>query len=70
MIYEKFNLELFYSHGTVILKIKKSSMDFFRITCFKESKNLEVERNFKVTINFYKKLCLPVITWNKKYLLK
>ena len=49
---------------------KKSSMDFFRITCFKESKNLAVERNFKVTINFYKKLCLPVITWNKKYLFK
>ena len=44
---------------------KKSSMDFFRITCFKENKNMAVERIFKLTINFYKKF-----TWNKKYLFK
>ena len=49
---------------------KKSSMDFSRITCFKESKNMAVEWIFKLTINFYKKLCLPVIKWNKKYLFK
>ena len=28
------------------------------------------ERNFKVTINLYKRLCLPVITWNKKHISK
>ena len=27
-------------------------------------------RDLRVSINFYKKQCLPVITWNKKHLLK
>ena len=45
-------------------------MDFFRITCFKEHKNMTVEMNLKMTINFYKRQCFPVITWNKKHLLK
>ena len=29
-----------------------------------------VEKNLKVTINFYKKHCLPVVTWNKTNLSK
>ena len=41
-------------------------MDF---TCFKESKNMAVEKDLWVT-NFYKKQCLPVITRNIKHLSK
>ena len=28
---------------------------------------MAVEKNLKVTTNFYKKQCLPVITWNKNH---
>ena len=45
-------------------------MDFFQITCLKESKNMAVKRNLRVTITFCKKLHIPVITWNKEYLSK
>ena len=31
---------------------------------------MAVEKNLRVAINFYKKLCLPVVTWNKKHLSK
>ena len=44
-------------------------MDFFQIICFKGNKNMVVEKNFRATINFYKKLCLLVFKWNKKHLL-
>ena len=30
---------------------------------------MTVEEKLRVTINFYKKLCLSVITWNKKHFL-
>ena len=43
-------------------------MASFQITYIKEIKKKAVEKNLRVTINFYKKLCLPVIIWNKKYL--
>ena len=29
-----------------------------------------VEEDNRASIKFYKKQCLPVITWNKKHLLK
>ena len=28
---------------------------------------MAVEKKLRITINFYKKLCLPNITWNKKH---
>ena len=31
---------------------------------------MPVEKNLKVAINFYKKHCLPVVTWNKNNLSK
>ena len=31
---------------------------------------MAVKKNLRLMINFYKKLCLPVITWNKKHLSK
>ena len=31
---------------------------------------MAVVKRFVATINFYKKLCLPVITWNRKHLSK
>ena len=34
------------------------------------NKNVAVEKNFMVTINFYKKHCLPVVTCNKNSLSK
>ena len=45
-------------------------MDFFQNTCFKDRNNMTVGKAIKVTINFYKKQNLLVITWNKKYLSK
>ena len=44
--------------------------DFSQITCFKERKSMAVGKNLRVMINIYKKLCLSVITWNEKTLLK
>ena len=45
-------------------------MDFFQNTCFKDRNNMTVGKAIKVTINFYKKQSVLVITWNKKYLSK
>ena len=45
-------------------------MDFFHFACFKKNKNMEVEKKLRVMMNFYNKQCLPVITWNKKHLMK
>ena len=49
---------------------KKQNTDFFQNTSFKELKNMTAEKNLSLTINFYRKLCLAVISWNKKYLSK
>ena len=35
-------------------------MDFFQVTCFKESRNMTIEKNLRITINLYKKLCLQL----------
>ena len=48
----------------------KQNRNFFQITCFTERKNIAVEKDLRVLRNSYKKLCLPVITWNEKYLSK
>ena len=32
--------------------------------------NMVVEKNLRIAINFYKKLRLPVVTWNRKHLSK
>ena len=45
-------------------------MDLFQITCLKKHKNMAVAKNLGVTINFYKKHCLPVVAWNKNNLSK
>ena len=49
--------------------MEKENNDFFKITCFKESKDMTVENKLRVT-SFYKKQCLPVITRNKYHLSK
>ena len=49
---------------------KKQNTDFFQITCFKANKNMLVKKNLRGAINFYKKLCLLVFTWNKQHLSK
>ena len=43
MVYESFILEHWYYYCTIIVEMK--NMDFFKITCFKESKNRGVENN-------------------------
>ena len=35
------------------------------MTCFKQHKNIAVEKKVRVTINFYEKHGLPLVTWNK-----
>ena len=39
----------------------------FQIAYFKQDNSMAVEDTW-VWINLYKKQCLPVITWNEKYL--
>ena len=46
------------------IKIRK------QITCFKQYKSMAVEKNLRVTTNFYKKHCLLLVTWNINNLLK
>ena len=65
MIYEKFISELFHGLKSMVLALHcysrdKKNSDFFQMTCFKEDRNMAVEKNLRVTINFYKK-CLPFI---------
>lgn len=38
------------------------------MTLFKESKIMAVKKNLRITINFYKKLYLLVITWKKIFI--
>ena len=38
--------------------------------CFEESMKMVVEKNLRVMADIYKKQCIPIITWNKKYLSK
>ena len=40
------------------------------VTCFKQRKNMAVEKNLNGAINFYKQTCLPVVTWNESDLSK
>ena len=43
-------------HFTLTLVLdKKQNTNFSQITCFKESKNMAVEKNFRLMINFSKK---------------
>ena len=53
-----------------IVEIKKQNTDFFQSTSFEELTNMTTEKNLSLTIYFYRKLCLPVIKWNKNYLSK
>ena len=57
------NLDIYCYYGD-----KKWNTEFFLIACFKENKNMAIEKNRRITINFYKKQCLRVIIWNKKHL--
>ena len=56
MIYKQIHL------GTLVLALhsysgdKNLNMEFFQITCLKESKKMVVEENLKIKINIYKKL--------------
>ena len=59
---------LYFNLGISIVEIKNTNL--LQITCFKEHKNMTVEKNLSVTINFYKKHCLLVVTWNKNNLSK
>ena len=36
-------------------------MIFIQINCFIKRKNMALEKKLRITINSYKKLCLPVI---------
>ena len=46
------------------------NVDFFQNNCYKELSNMAVVPTLWITIDLFKKYCLPVITWNKKRLSK
>ena len=58
-------MELWYLHCTFTLVLvlwrKKLNADLFQ-TCFKEHENMSVEKNLRVTVYFYKKHYLQVVT--------
>ena len=73
MIYE-FHFEtlvfaLYFNFGTNIVEIKIKIQTYFK-SLVSNNKNMAVEKNFRVAMNFYKKHCLTVATWNKHILLK
>ena len=68
VIYDSFIFELWCLHCalTVVLVLRDKICN----TDFNESKNIAVEKNIRVTINFYKKQCFPVIIWNEKIIIE
>ena len=61
---------LYFNFGISIEEIKIKIRTYFKSFCFKQFKNMVVENSLRVTINFYKKHCLPVVAWNKNDLSK
>ena len=64
LIYFIFNISSIVSALMLSIKEEKNT-DFLQITWFKESKNMAVEKKLRLTIKFYKKLCLPAIVYKK-----
>ena len=62
----KMNFELILNLCIILEMTDVQHEDFFQNICFKERSSTAVAPNFWATINLYKKLCLPGITWNKK----
>ena len=58
-----------YWYCTLVVKITKEHTDFFQNTCFKWKKH-GGWRDLRVVTNYYKRQCLPVITWDEKHLSK
>ena len=61
---------LYFNFGIDIMETKKKIQTSFKSLVSKESKNMVVEKNLRVTIKLYKKQFLPFITRNKKHLSK
>ena len=59
------NFALYFNFGISIVEIKFKIRTYFKSLVFKQHKNMVVEKNLRVTKNFYKKQCLPLVTWNK-----
>ena len=59
------NFALYFNFGISTVEIKFKTRTYFKSLVFEQHKNMEVGKNTRITINFYKKHCLPVVTWNK-----
>ena len=74
MVYENFILQLvfalYFDFGISMVEMKIKIQNYFKSLLSNKHKNMAVEKNLKVMINFYKKHCLPVVTQNKNNLLK
>ena len=55
-------LALYFNFGVSIVKINNKLRARFKSLASKEHKDKTVEKNLRVTINFYKKHCFLVIT--------
>ena len=64
------NFALYFNFGISTEEIKFKIRTYFKSLVFKQHKNIEVGKNTRITINFYKKHCLPVVTWNRNNLSK
>ena len=64
------NFALYFNFGISTEEIKFKTQTYFKSLVFEQHKNMEVGKNSRITINFYKKHCLPVVTWNRNNLSK
>ena len=64
------NFALYFNFGISTVEIKFKTRTYFKSLVFEQYKNIEVRKNTRIAINFYKKHCLPVVTWNKNNLSK
>ena len=53
---------LYFNFRVSIMEINIKIRTLFQMTCFKQHKNMAVDKNLKVTMNFYNKHCLPAVT--------
>ena len=64
------NFALYFNFGISTEEIKFKTRTYFKSLVFEQHKNMEVGKNSRIRINFYKKHCLPVVTWNRNNLSK
>ena len=64
------NFALYFNFGISTEEIKFTTRTYFKSLFSEQHTNMEVGKNTRITIKFYKKHWLPVVTWNRNNLSK